>query len=385
MTKIQVSIIKVIELIEEKIKTEEDPEKLILLKGKYETAYEKLGENMDILPDIRGTSRMYLESYSDYINNPILEEMQKIEQLVTDMENCMPFRCKECGCEVKIPKYPLGNVVVICPKCHKYIGSVSDYGHGPIVPCDVFVGEKNIGQIREAPADGSYRFLSSELNVAFSLKNGYKDLGCYKEVAEFVENYLHEKENIVPSEREDKATFDDKILSYKMSDSDEKLSEIALTIIEAYNGSYKPHIFPAMDFHNDDVAYYDIIHTDEGYSLMFTKAEHYNPSRKRVVATDTNISDFLEHVFLVLGGSTSVKWAQVYTSDAVKQALNRHFDMEVELSNVGPEHKFDVMGMTELPITPTIWAKRKVEDTAFKEMEEKGFCYFDRDLWVIEL
>lgn len=167
-------------------------------------------------------------------------------------------------------------------------------------------------------------------------------------------------------------SFDEEVICYKMNEEDERLANIAQLIIEAYNGSYKPPIILA------GVPMY-VKHTPKGYSLITSERG------ERVETTDEHINDFVEHVFLVLAGNTDVKWTKINTSDAVKNALNKHYGMEVELSNVGYDHKFDMFGIPELPIKPTIWAKRTVDDTAFKEMEDKGFTYFERNLWGIEL
>ena len=168
-------------------------------------------------------------------------------------------------------------------------------------------------------------------------------------------------------------SFDEEVICYKMNEEDERLANIAQLIIGAYNGSYKPPIIRA------GMPMY-VKHTPEGYSLITSECG------ERVETSDKHINDFVEHVFLVLAGDTSVTWTKIVnTSAAVKNALNKHFGMEVELSNVGYDHKFDMFGIPELPIKPTIWAKRVIDETAFKEMEDKGFTYFERNLWGIEL
>ena len=153
---------------------------------------------------------------------------------------------------------------------------------------------------------------------------------------------------------------------------DELLAELAQLIIGAYNGSYKPPII-----HAENPMY--VRHSLKGYSCIVTEGG------ENIISTDESINEFVERVFLILAGNTEVKWNRVCTSDAVKHALNKHFGMEVELSNVGYAHKFDVFGIPTLPIKPTIWAKRVADDAAFKEMEDKGFTYFERDLWEITL
>lgn len=164
----------------------------------------------------------------------------------------------------------------------------------------------------------------------------------------------------------------DKILSYAMTGNDKLLAEIAQLIIDTYNASYQPSIIPS-----GNPRY--VKHTPEGYSFIATDP------KDTILTTTATINDFVEHVLRDLTGDTSAKWKEIYISDAVKNALNNHFAMKVDLSNIGPHHRFDAMGIPELPIHPTIWAKRTIDENAFKEMEEKGFCYFARDMWEIEL
>lgn len=112
-------------------------------------------------------------------------------------------------------------------------------------------------------------------------------------------------------------TFDEKILSYDMTEHDKLLAKIADTIIEAYNGSYKPHIIQNLS----NVA---TKHTPNGYSLLRTEQEHLSEPKTLVLTTDENISDFVEHSFLVLG-KTSVKWKDVVVSKAVSHALGSKY------------------------------------------------------------
>ena len=117
-------------------------------------------------------------------------------------------------------------------------------------------------------------------------------------------------------------TFDEKILAYEQSDKDRILTDIAQTIIEAYNGSYKPHIIQNLENITTK-------HTTEGYSLLKTEQEHLSEPKTWVLTTDENISDFIEHSFLVLG-KTSVKWKDVIVSKAVSHALeNKYYEASV--------------------------------------------------------
>jgi hypothetical protein len=70
-------------------------------------------------------------------------------------------------------------------------------------------------------------------------------------------------------------TFDEKILTYETTDHDKLLAEIARAIIEAYNGSYKPHII-------QNLSNTTIKHTPDGYSLLRTEQEHLStPNRNK--------------------------------------------------------------------------------------------------------
>ena len=40
-----------------------------------------------------------------------------------------------------------GNMIIFCPYCKKCTGSISDYGFGPIVPCDIYLGDKIIASM----------------------------------------------------------------------------------------------------------------------------------------------------------------------------------------------------------------------------------------------
>ena len=96
------------------------------------------------------------------------------------------FVCKDCGFEIDAGQIckKTANMIEICPKCRKYIGSISDYGFGPITPCNIYVGNELAGVISK---DGEgYRLDSEKLNVGFKLNGKYDNLACYKEAADYI-------------------------------------------------------------------------------------------------------------------------------------------------------------------------------------------------------
>lgn len=95
----------------------------------------------------------------------------------------MERTCKFCG---KIFKHGVsGNMIIFCPNCRKSAGSISDYGFGPIVPCDIYLGEKVIGNISEG-----YILQSKLFNLNMRLNGEYKNLAVYQEAEEIIQTYL---------------------------------------------------------------------------------------------------------------------------------------------------------------------------------------------------
>ena len=53
-------------------------------------------------------------------------------------------KCKHCNHEIQYS--PCANFILICPNClNAYLDC--EYGYGPVVPCRIFLGEKEIGVI----------------------------------------------------------------------------------------------------------------------------------------------------------------------------------------------------------------------------------------------
>lgn len=78
-----------------------------------------------------------------------------------------------------------GNMILFCPYCRKCAGSISDYGFGPIVPCDVYLGDKII-----ASMPTMNEFISKEFGIRRTLLGKYADLDVYHEVEEIIAEKL---------------------------------------------------------------------------------------------------------------------------------------------------------------------------------------------------
>ena len=72
----------VIRELEEKIPTESEPSKLILLLKLYRCAREELAATGTITTKLIGGARSYLDSYSDYMDNPLLDDMYAVEKVL---------------------------------------------------------------------------------------------------------------------------------------------------------------------------------------------------------------------------------------------------------------------------------------------------------------
>ena len=90
-------------------------------------------------------------------------------------ENC---KCIKCNAEYKVPVTAPG-LMFFCPECHSSNGSVSDYGFGPIAPCDIYEGERLIGTILKE--QDVYRLKSDVFGLDENLTQGYKNLAVYHE------------------------------------------------------------------------------------------------------------------------------------------------------------------------------------------------------------
>jgi len=95
----------------------------------------------------------------------------------------MERKCKFCG---KIFEHGVsGNMIIFCPNCKKDTGSISDYGFGPITPCDIYLGDKIIGTISK-----DYFLTSKQFGVQKQLTGRYANLAAYHEAENIIQSYL---------------------------------------------------------------------------------------------------------------------------------------------------------------------------------------------------
>lgn len=78
-------------------------------------------------------------------------------------------------------------MLYICPNCFSCAGYICEYGFGPITPCKILLGDKEIGII---DGDTTYHLRSLMLGIDQDLEKDYKDLAVYKEAADIIASYL---------------------------------------------------------------------------------------------------------------------------------------------------------------------------------------------------
>ena len=82
MTKLEPMLINVIALLEEKVLSTRNAEKLNMLLNKYQSALTELQQSGAVKTNLLGGCRAYLDSYGDYLNNPLLDAMYEVEKEV---------------------------------------------------------------------------------------------------------------------------------------------------------------------------------------------------------------------------------------------------------------------------------------------------------------
>jgi hypothetical protein len=94
------------------------------------------------------------------------------------------IKCKECNHEISYT--PCVNFIVFCPNCLKQSYLECEYGYGPVVPCNVFLGEKEIGIINER--EYTYILQTQYSDEVIELKKEY--LEALQEAAEIIKRML---------------------------------------------------------------------------------------------------------------------------------------------------------------------------------------------------
>jgi hypothetical protein len=61
--------------------------------------------------------------------------------------NLGSIKCKECNHEISYTQS--ANFIVFCPQCLKQSYLECEYGYGPVVPCNIFLGEKEIAIVNK--------------------------------------------------------------------------------------------------------------------------------------------------------------------------------------------------------------------------------------------
>lgn len=95
--------------------------------------------------------------------------------------NCI--KCKECNHEIYYK--PTANFIIFCPKCLKYTYMECEYGYGPVTPCNIYLGEKEIGIVTEE--DYKY-YLQTQYSDKIELRNTY--LKALEESAAIIESKI---------------------------------------------------------------------------------------------------------------------------------------------------------------------------------------------------
>ena len=96
--------------------------------------------------------------------------------------------CDNCKTEYVIP---IGtNFMYFCPRCRECNGFECEYGFAAITPCDIYLGEKKIGQL--LGGGGSFRLVCPAINISTPLAGGYKNCAVYEEAKEIIRERLRE-------------------------------------------------------------------------------------------------------------------------------------------------------------------------------------------------
>ena len=94
--------------------------------------------------------------------------------------------CKNCKTEYTIPLS--ANFISFCPTCKELNGIECEYGFAPITPCEIYLGEKQIGRL--LGSGGSFRLECRALKINTPLTKGYKNAEVYNEAIDLIKERL---------------------------------------------------------------------------------------------------------------------------------------------------------------------------------------------------
>lgn len=98
--------------------------------------------------------------------------------------------CKKCGIEYEYELF--ANLILYCPNCDSYDHLECEYGYGPVVPCKIYHGGKEIAMITyDANGRNKYRVDSDKYNVHKVLEHTY--LEALYEARDIITHLLNKK------------------------------------------------------------------------------------------------------------------------------------------------------------------------------------------------
>lgn len=87
------------------------------------------------------------------------------------------LQCKYC--DTKFEHEIFGNYSVRCPKCHRLLEHLSDYGFGPVTPFYILVGSEVVGVVESQAQDYYLNFQEKQIKLKESYFNAVKEAEQY--------------------------------------------------------------------------------------------------------------------------------------------------------------------------------------------------------------
>lgn len=97
----------------------------------------------------------------------------------------MEIKCKRCGNMTECHS-PTANFIVLCSVCKSDLFMQCEYGYGPVTPCQIYCGDKLIGEVYSD--DGGYFLRTILTDEVILLKNTY--LAALEEAENIMEKLL---------------------------------------------------------------------------------------------------------------------------------------------------------------------------------------------------